>query len=80
MGWVVQLVETETDRSRARGVDVLEISQALPASSGPAGHIAPVHIPPISGQSRVRHGPAQLGVEHAGEGEQVVERAAQLRA
>jgi hypothetical protein len=53
MGWVVQLVETGTDRSRARGVDVLEISQALPASNGPAGHIAPVHIPPISGQSRL---------------------------
>ena len=27
MGWVVQLVETGTDRSRARGVDVLEISR-----------------------------------------------------
>ena len=27
MGWVVQLVETGTDRSRARSVDVLEISR-----------------------------------------------------
>ena len=44
MGLVWQLVETRTD-SRTRSVDVLEISQALPASSGPAGHIAPVHIP-----------------------------------
>ena len=51
MGLVWRLVETRTD-SRTRSVDVLEISQALPASSGPAGHIAPVHIPPISGQSQ----------------------------
>jgi hypothetical protein len=50
MGLVWRLVETRTD-SRTRSVAVLEISQALPASSGPAGHIAPVHIPPISGQS-----------------------------
>ena len=50
MGSVLRLVETRTD-SRTRSVDVLEISQALPASNGPAGHIAPVHIPPISGQS-----------------------------
>jgi hypothetical protein len=54
-GSVLRLVETRTD-SRTRRVDVLEISQleisqVLPASSGPAGHIAPVHIPPISGQS-----------------------------
>jgi hypothetical protein len=50
MGLVWRLVEMRTD-SRTRSVDVLEISQALPASSGPAAHIAPVHIPPISGQS-----------------------------
>jgi hypothetical protein len=53
MGLVGQLIETRTD-SRTRSVDLLEISQALPASKGPAGHIAPVHIPPISGQSPVR--------------------------
>ena len=49
MGLVWWLVETRTD-SRTRSVDVLEISQleisqALPASNGPAGHTAPVHIP-----------------------------------